>query len=103
MFWLADADAIKAVTSDRSTFRKEVEVVRIHLIYIRIISIKYYFYSMMSSRYMVEIWLLLKEINGGAIWRLQAQHSMRRTMHLRGMKHGGLFTSGSMSSIQTRL
>lgn len=28
MFWLADAEAIKIVTSDRHTFRKEVEVVR---------------------------------------------------------------------------
>lgn len=29
MFWLADADAIKAVTSDRFTFKKEVEAVSV--------------------------------------------------------------------------
>ncbi|EJC99090.1 uncharacterized protein FOMMEDRAFT_94151, partial [Fomitiporia mediterranea MF3/22] len=28
-FWLADAEAIKAVTSDRHAFRKETEVVRL--------------------------------------------------------------------------
>lgn len=29
MFWLADAEAIKAVTSDRFTFKKEVEAVSV--------------------------------------------------------------------------
>ena len=29
MFWLAEAEAIKAVTSDRFTFKKEVEAVSV--------------------------------------------------------------------------
>lgn len=32
-YWLADADAVKAVTSDRFTFMKDVEAVRTILIH----------------------------------------------------------------------